>query len=90
MIEVVKWYISSFSASRKVRFYLVIDRTPSNKGFCLQAGTPKKPYNPVLGEIFRCYWDLPESKRTPPNLTEKVSKEFQIFLPGHEVEGPVV
>ena len=21
----------------------------------------KKPYNPILGEIFQCYWDLPKS-----------------------------
>lgn len=20
----------------------------------------KKPYNPVLGEIFKCYWDVPD------------------------------
>ncbi|XP_032454635.1 oxysterol-binding protein-related protein 9 isoform X1 [Nasonia vitripennis] len=24
-----------------------------------KSGVAKKPYNPVLGEIFRCYWDLP-------------------------------
>lgn len=23
----------------------------------------KKPLNPILGEIFTCYWDLPDGKR---------------------------
>ena len=38
----------------------------------VQVGIPKKPYNPILGEVFRCYWDVPDGKRTPPNLHEKV------------------
>ena len=25
-----------------------------------RSGVAKKPYNPVLGEIFRCYYDLPD------------------------------
>ena len=33
---------------------------------------PKKPYNPVLGEVFCCYWDVPGGKRTAPNEREKV------------------
>lgn len=24
-----------------------------------KSGVAKKPYNPVLGEIFRCHWDIP-------------------------------
>ena len=32
----------------------------------------KKPYNPILGETFHCYWDLPNSSRNPPNPTAKV------------------
>ncbi len=43
--------------------------------FYLQSrGSPKKPYNPVLGEYFRCYWDTPNSKRMAPNESEAVSK----------------
>lgn len=34
---------------------------------------PKKPYNPILGEVFRCYWDIPNGTRSPPNIYEKVS-----------------
>lgn len=28
----------------------------------------KKPYNPILGEIFQCYWDVPgfENKSNEP------------------------
>lgn len=40
MIQVVKWYLSSYHAGRK-------------------AAVAKKPYNPILGEIFRCIWDVP-------------------------------
>lgn len=32
----------------------------------------KKPYNPILGETFRCYWDLPNSTRNPPSTEAKV------------------
>ncbi|VEN34123.1 unnamed protein product, partial [Callosobruchus maculatus] len=40
MIQVVKWYLSSYHAGRK-------------------STVAKKPYNPILGEIFRCHWDVP-------------------------------
>ncbi len=33
----------------------------------------KKPYNPILGETFKCYWDLPESSRASPSDEAKVS-----------------
>lgn len=26
----------------------------------------KKPYNPILGEVFYCHWDLPNETETPP------------------------
>ena len=45
-IQVLKWYLSSFSASRK-------------------GNNAKKPYNPILGEVFQCWWPLP----TPPGVT---------------------
>lgn len=50
MIQVVKWYLSSYHAGRK-------------------AAVAKKPYNPILGEIFRCYWDV-------PNMTETCGTEL--------------
>ncbi|KAG7301726.1 hypothetical protein JYU34_014713 [Plutella xylostella] len=39
MVQVVRWYLSSYHAGRKSQ-------------------VAKKPYNPILGEIFRCYWDM--------------------------------
>jgi len=38
----------------------------------------KKPYNPILGEIFRCHWDVPgvttvESESANNILTDKCS-----------------
>jgi len=43
MVQVLKWYLSSFHASRK-------------------SSVAKKPYNPILGEIFRCHWPLPKTE----------------------------
>ncbi|XP_018574474.2 oxysterol-binding protein-related protein 9 [Anoplophora glabripennis] len=40
MVQVVKWYLSSYHAGRK-------------------STVAKKPYNPILGEVFRCHWDVP-------------------------------
>jgi len=37
IIQVLRWYLSAFSASRKTT-------------------VAKKPYNPILGEIFRCWY----------------------------------
>ncbi len=45
MIQVVRWYMSTFRAGRK-------------------SPVAKKPYNPVLGEIFQCWYNLPGSKAT--------------------------
>jgi len=52
MIQVLRWYLSSFSASRK-------------------STVAKKPYNPIIGEIFRCWYPIPslsppETVTTPP------------------------
>ena len=41
--------------------------------FTVQGGSAKKPYNPILGETFHCYWDLPSAQRTPPDETTKVA-----------------
>ena len=51
-----------------------------------QGAAPKKPYNPVLGEVFRCYWDIPGGRRTAPNADEHVRTihfltEYRYILP---------
>lgn len=28
----------------------------------------KKPYNPILGEVFYCHWDLPNETESPPHV----------------------
>lgn len=35
-----------------------------------KSAVAKKPYNPVLGEIFRCHWDLPELEKDPILVTD--------------------
>ncbi|XP_075944029.1 oxysterol-binding protein-related protein 9 isoform X1 [Anarhichas minor] len=34
----------------------------------------KKPYNPILGEVFYCHWDLPSETEEPSAHTETVSE----------------
>uniref|UniRef100_A0AAQ5ZAM7 Oxysterol-binding protein n=1 Tax=Amphiprion ocellaris TaxID=80972 RepID=A0AAQ5ZAM7_AMPOC len=34
----------------------------------------KKPYNPILGEVFYCHWDLPSETEEPSPHTETVSE----------------
>ncbi|XP_032382177.1 oxysterol-binding protein-related protein 9 isoform X3 [Etheostoma spectabile] len=34
----------------------------------------KKPYNPILGEVFYCHWDLPSDTEEPSPHTETVSE----------------
>ena len=38
----------------------------------MQNDLAKKPYNPILGETFQCYWDIPNASRTPPDENTKV------------------
>ncbi|EZA47806.1 Oxysterol-binding protein-related protein [Ooceraea biroi] len=38
-----------------------------------KSGVAKKPYNPILGEIFRCHWNLPNASPTD-NPTDSNSK----------------
>lgn len=45
MIQVVRWYMSTFHAGRK-------------------SPVAKKPYNPILGEIFQCWYTIPPSTKT--------------------------
>ncbi|XP_019764480.2 oxysterol-binding protein-related protein 9 isoform X2 [Dendroctonus ponderosae] len=50
MVQVVKWYLSSYHAGRK-------------------SSVAKKPYNPILGEVFRCHWDVSEDENGPSEET---------------------
>jgi len=47
MVQVLRWYLSSFSASRK-------------------STIAKKPYNPIIGEMFRCWWPMPSLASPTP------------------------
>lgn len=38
-----------------------------------KSSVAKKPYNPILGEIFRCYWDIPEIEISESEAKQKVS-----------------
>ena len=38
-----------------------------------QGAIAKKPYNPILGEVFRCYWDLPNQDTAQVQGAGKVS-----------------
>lgn len=37
-----------------------------------KSGVAKKPYNPVLGEIFRCHWNIPNA--SPDNAADSNSQ----------------
>ena len=47
-----------------VKFYL--------SGFYKKPKGLKKPYNPVLGELFRCYWDHPSTSSKTFYIAEQV------------------
>lgn len=51
IVQVVKWYMSSYHAGRK-------------------SSVAKKPYNPILGEVFRCHWDMPELEKDATVVTD--------------------
>ncbi|XP_013137501.1 PREDICTED: oxysterol-binding protein-related protein 9 [Papilio polytes] len=53
MVQVVRWYLSSYHAGRKSQ-------------------VAKKPYNPVLGEVFRCHWDLDGANDSHNSSTDKL------------------
>lgn len=51
IVQVVKWYLSSYHAGRK-------------------SAVAKKPYNPILGEVFQCHWDLPNFEKDPTAVND--------------------
>ena len=64
MVQVLRWYLSSFSASRK-------------------STVAKKPYNPIIGEIFRCYYPIPALSpptKTSPSPVPWCSSTDLVFL----------
>ncbi len=56
MVQIVKWYLSSFHAGRK-------------------SAVAKKPYNPILGEIFQCWWNLENGNVSTGDNIEPVNAE---------------
>lgn len=56
MVQVVRWYLSSYHAGRKSQ-------------------VAKKPYNPILGEVFRCHWDMDAPDTPPPTSGDKVGEK---------------
>jgi hypothetical protein len=62
MIQVVRWYMSTFHAGRK-------------------SPVAKKPYNPILGEIFQCWYTIPQLKNSSSTSNEeKWVSNIYIFL----------
>ncbi|XP_017879257.1 oxysterol-binding protein-related protein 9 isoform X2 [Ceratina calcarata] len=39
-----------------------------------KSGVAKKPYNPILGEMFRCHWDIPNEPVDSSNCTKLVAE----------------
>ena len=46
--------------------------------FCLhfKGSVAKKPYNPILGEMFRCFWVLPECEASRTEVGIKTRRAF--------------
>nr|XP_018903713.1 PREDICTED: oxysterol-binding protein-related protein 9 [Bemisia tabaci] len=65
MVEIVKWYLTSYHASRK-------------------SGVAKKPYNPILGEVFKCHWNIPgfssTTEKVPDGPLPDATKDQLIFI----------
>ncbi|KAL2174668.1 uncharacterized protein P884DRAFT_279907 [Thermothelomyces heterothallicus CBS 202.75] len=64
-----------------VKFYL--------SGWHIRPPGVKKPLNPVLGEIFTCYWDFPDNKRAY-YIAEQTShhppkSSYFYMVPGHNI-----
>jgi hypothetical protein len=37
-----------------------------------KSSVAKKPYNPILGEVFFCHWDLPSESEEPTAMVSVV------------------
>lgn len=69
MVQIVRWYLSSYHAGRN-------------------SAVAKKPYNPILGEMFRCHWDVPgvATAESSNDITAQKSTEASIL---NEEENPL-
>ena len=47
--------------------------------FFFQGSVAKKPYNPILGETFRCFWVLPECEDSRTEVRKNGSLLFQVL-----------
>ena len=65
-------------------------------GFYIMPKTPKKPYNPIIGETFRCKWEHPASAHGPASnsflICEQVSHHPPVsaIYAGNRADGWVV
>lgn len=46
----------------------------------MQSDVAKKPYNPILGEVFRCYVDAPGTSRVPLDRMSEVKSVMIITV----------
>lgn len=65
-------------------------------GFYIMPKTPKKPYNPIIGETFRCKWEHPASAHGPASnsflICEQVSHHPPVsaIYAGNRADGWVI
>ena len=65
-------------------------------GFYIMPKTPKKPYNPIIGETFRCKWEHPASSHGPASnsflICEQVSHHPPVsaIYAGNRADGWVI
>ncbi|KAI1289584.1 Oxysterol-binding protein-related protein 9 [Halotydeus destructor] len=50
-----------------------------------KSSVAKKPYNPVLGETFKCYWDVPNYSSSPEQDTELAANKSKKLVE----DGPI-
>ena len=63
-----------------VETYGVLSASGMSAFFFLKGSVAKKPYNPILGETFRCFWVLPEVEASRTEVRSEaffsVQREF--------------
>ncbi|KHJ49486.1 hypothetical protein D918_00613 [Trichuris suis] len=70
---VLKFYLSGFYKKPKVNHNCPFLRLRVRRFVAYLLQGLKKPYNPVLGEMFRCYWHSPETGSKTFYIAEQVS-----------------
>jgi len=70
MVQIVRWYLSSYHAGRN-------------------SAVAKKPYNPILGEIFRCHWDVPGLTTAESDSTNDITQKTSDTTILTEEENPL-